>query len=92
MSEPKGLPNAEFGFEGDKAALVVIDPQNDFLSPNGAGWSVFGESVTDNHVVSNLAKLFEAAESSDMTVAVSPHYEYPSDGKWKFGGPGEELD
>jgi len=26
-----------------------------------------------------------------MTVAVSPHYEYPADGKWRFGGPAEQL-
>ncbi len=91
MSEPSGLPNATFVFEADRAALVVIDPQNDFLSPNGAGWPVFGQSVTENNVVANLTRLFEAAESRDMTVAVSPHYEYPSDGQWKFGGPGEVL-
>lgn len=91
MSESNGLPSANFEFESAHAALVVIDPQNDFLSPEGAGWPVFGESVTENNVVANLTRLFEAAESSDMTVAVSPHYEYPSDGQWKFGGPGEVL-
>jgi nicotinamidase-related amidase len=91
ISEPKDLPSSSFFFEGDRAALVVIDPQNDFLSDSGAGWPVFGASVTENNVVANLAKLFEAAKSRDMTVAVSPHYEYPSDGKWIFGGPGEEL-
>ena len=26
-----------------------------------------------------------------MTVAISPHYEYPADGKWRFGGPAEQL-
>ena len=26
-----------------------------------------------------------------MTVAISPHYEYPADGDWRFGGPAEEL-
>ena len=26
-----------------------------------------------------------------MTVAVSPHYEYPADGEWRFGGAGEQL-
>ena len=85
------LPDAEFVFNRPGAALVVIDPQNDFLSPDGAGWPVFGPSVTENKVVANLARLFEAAESSDMTVAVSPHYEYPADGQWRFGGPGERL-
>jgi nicotinamidase-related amidase len=85
------LPDARFVFEKPRAALVVIDPQNDFLSPAGAGWPVFGQSVTDNNTVANLAKLFAAAESNGMTVAVSPHYEYPADGEWGFGGPGEQL-
>ena len=85
------LPDAKFVFNRPRAALVVIDPQNDFLSPDGAGWPVFGQSVTENKVVVNLASLFEAAEASDMTIAVSPHYEYPADGQWQFGGPGERL-
>ncbi len=85
------LPDAGFVFDRSRAALVVIDPQNDFLSPNGAGWAVFGKGVTENNVVANLARLFEAADSADMTVAVSPHYEYPADGRWRFGGPAEQL-
>jgi nicotinamidase-related amidase len=85
------LPDAGFVFDRPRAALVVIDPQNDFLSPDGAGWPVFGHSVTENNVVPKLTQLFEAAESGDMTVAVSPHYEYPADGEWRFGGPAEQL-
>jgi len=87
----QALPDAKFMFDRPRAALVVIDPQNDFLSPDGAGWPVFGRSVTENNTVANLASLFEAAQASDMTVAVSPHYEYPADGEWRFGGPAEQL-
>jgi hypothetical protein len=85
------LPDAKFVFDKTGAALVVIDSQNDFLNPNSAGWQVFGQSVTENNTVANLARLFEAADSGGMTVAVSPHCEYPSDGEWGFGGPGEQL-
>jgi len=85
------LPDAGFVFNRPRAALVVIDPQNDFLSPEGAGWPLFGQSVTENDVVANLAKLFQAAQSGDMTVAVSPHYHYPADGKWQFAGPAQQL-
>ena len=81
----QALPDSGFVFSRPEAALVVIDPQNDFLSPKGAGWPVFGQSVTENNTVANLARLFEAAESSGMTVAISPHYEYPADGQWQFG-------
>ena len=81
------LPDAGFAFDKPRAALVVIDPQNDFLSPDGAGWPVFGRGVTENNVVANLARLFQAADSSDMTVAVSPHYHYPADGEWRVRWP-----
>jgi nicotinamidase-related amidase len=87
----QGLPDVGFVFDRSRAALVVIDPQNDFLSPDGAGWSVFGQSVTENHTVANLARLFEAAKSSDTVVAISPHYEYPADREWRFKGPAEQL-
>jgi len=30
-------------------ALVIIDPQNDFLSPDGATWGPVGDSVTANN-------------------------------------------
>jgi nicotinamidase-related amidase len=85
------LPDSGFVFDRPRAALVVIDPQNDFLSPDGAGWPVFGRGVTENDVVANLAMLFEAAGASEMTVAVSPHYHYPFDAEWRFEGPAEQL-
>ena len=57
----QALPDAKFMFDWPRAALVVIDPQNDFLSPDGAGWPVFGPNVTENNTVTHLASLFEAA-------------------------------
>ena len=42
-----GLPDP--GMQVDaKTALVITDPQNDFLSPDGVTWGVVGESVTAN--------------------------------------------
>ncbi len=43
-----GLPDP--GVEIDRAhtALVITDPQNDFLSPEGVTWELVGESVTEN--------------------------------------------
>jgi nicotinamidase-related amidase len=72
-------------------ALVVTDPQIDFLSPEGVTWQVVGESVTEQGTVANIGKLLDAAKAADMTVAISPHYYYPTDHGWKFGGPLEKL-
>jgi nicotinamidase-related amidase len=45
-----------------KTAIVITDPQNDFLSPDGATWGVVGESVTRNNTVENLDQLFKIAK------------------------------
>lgn len=85
------LPNPEMTLNLERTALVVIDPQIDFMSPSGAAWSVVGESVTEQKTVPNLARLFEASKRAGITVAISPHYYYPYDHKWKFAGPLEIL-
>ncbi|GGI55145.1 cysteine hydrolase family protein [Oxalicibacterium solurbis] len=80
-----------FVLDPTRAALVVVDPQNDFLSPQGVSWPFFGDSVTENNVVAHLEELFAAAKRAGMTVAVSPHYYYPNDHQWQFGGPLEHV-
>ncbi len=85
------LPRTGFTLEIDRAALVVIDPQNDFLSPKGVTWPVVGDSVTENGTVPNIGRLFKAAKTAGMAVAVSPHYYYPHDHEWQFGGGLERM-
>jgi nicotinamidase-related amidase len=75
----------------ERTALVITDPQNDFLSPEGVTWGVVGESVTENNTVENIATLFKAAKENDIPVFVSPHYYYPTDKGWKFEGALEVL-
>ncbi len=70
-----------------RAALVVIDPQNDFMSPSGAAWPILSESVTEHKVVPHLDQLFAAAKQAGMVVAISPHHYYKWDHTWKVQGP-----
>src|SRR4051812_34446547 len=72
-------------------ALVVIDPQNDVLSETGVSWPLVGDSVRENHTVENLDRLFRAAKQHGYGVFVSPHYLYPHDQGWRFGGPAERM-
>jgi nicotinamidase-related amidase len=76
---------------GNGTALVVTDPQNDFLSPDGVTWGLVGESVTANGTVGNIEALFKAAKASGTPVFISPHYYYPTDHGWKFGGTVETM-
>ncbi|MFK3797000.1 cysteine hydrolase family protein [Pseudomonas sp. NPDC088444] len=85
------LPDVGLKLDLSRTALVVIDPQVDFLSPNGVTWALVGNSVTENGVVGHLGQLFEAAKNAGITVAVSPHYYYPCDHQWEHGGPLEKM-
>jgi len=67
------LPPSDMVLNLKRTALVVTDPQVDFLSPDGVTWGVVGESVTHHNTVANLGRLFEAAKKVDMTVAISSH-------------------
>jgi hypothetical protein len=60
-ADPKtsSLPKSEMKLHLERAALVVIDPQIDFLSPKGGAWSILGESVTEHKTVANLTRLFK---------------------------------
>ncbi len=82
----------EPGFEIDEyTAVVITDPQNDFLSPKGVMWGVVGKSVTENNTVKNIETLFKIAKENDIPVFISPHYYYPTDHGWKFEGSLEKL-
>ncbi len=85
------LPDPGVDIVPGRTALLITDPQNDFLSPKGVAWGVVGESVTKNNTVENIDSLFEAAKGNDMPVFISPHYYFPSDHGWQFEGALEAL-
>jgi nicotinamidase-related amidase len=84
------LPDPGFTFD-ENTAIVITDPQNDFLSPNGVTWGVVGQSVTANNTVDNIEALFKVAKEENITVFVSPHYYYKHDHNWEFEGALEAL-
>ena len=85
------LPSSGFVLDHQHAALVITDPQIDFLSPDGVSWPVFGDSIRENDTVAHIGELLNAAKRTGITVAVSPHYFYPTDKQWRFGDPLEKF-
>ena len=75
----------------ERTALVITDPQNDFLSPKGVTWGVVGKSVTENKTVEHIEALLKVAKEAGIPVFISPHYYYPTDKGWKFEGALEAL-
>jgi len=84
------LPDPGFKFDNN-TAIVITDPQNDFLSEKGVAWGAVGASVKANNTIENLRKLFELAAQKNILVFVSPHYYYQHDHQWKFEGVLEKL-
>jgi nicotinamidase-related amidase len=78
-------------FSAKDTAIVVTDPQNDFLSPEGVTWGLVGESVKANGTVEHIKQLLSAAKERGYDVFISPHYYYPTDKGWRFGGTVEKM-
>ena len=85
------LPDPGLIVDPERTALVITDPQNDFLSPEGVTWGLVGKSVTANNTVENIENLLKIAKKTGIQVFVSPHYYYPTDKGWKFGGSVENM-
>ena len=85
------LPDPGLIIDAQRTALVVTDPQNDFLSPDGVTWGLVGDSVTANGTVEHIEELMAAAKQVGLPLFVSPHYYYPSDHQWQFGGAVETM-
>ncbi len=86
-----GLPLPGFEITPGATALMITDPQNDFLSPDGAAWGVVSKSVLANGTIENLEALFKVADETGLPIFISPHYYYPPDHHWKFEGTLEVL-
>ena len=55
-------------------AILITDPQNDFLSEGGAVWDLVGSEVKKYNVVEKLNLLRQTAKKVGIPVFYSPHY------------------
>jgi nicotinamidase-related amidase len=89
--EKSALPPSDMTLDLERVALLVTDPQIDFLSEKGVTWALVGESVTEQNTVPNIGRLMEAAKKAGIPVVISPHYYYPTDKGWLFEGALEKV-
>ena len=75
-----------------RTALLIIDPQNDFLSEGGVAWDLVGDGVKSTKVVEHLVELREAAKKAGMPVFYCPHYYSDNEfATWKHLNPIDKL-
>ncbi|WP_421864070.1 cysteine hydrolase [Motiliproteus sp.] len=67
-------------------ALLITDPQNDFLKEGGAAYGLVKDNLNRLGTIDNIASLFQAAKEVELPVFVSPHWYFPHDDHWKDRG------
>ena len=58
------LPDPGMDADPKNTAVLITDPQNDFLSPGGVTWGVVGESIQENNTVENIDRLMSTAKEN----------------------------
>lgn len=71
LSRSMILPRNKIDFHRENMALIVINPQNDYLSPSGIGWRMYGASIKEHDTNRNIASLLKVAKYMGIYVIVS---------------------
>ncbi len=75
-----------------RTALLIIDPQNDFLSEGGVAWPLVGDGVKNTKVVEHLVDLRSAAKRAGVPVFYCPHYYNDNEfATWKHLNPIDKM-
>jgi nicotinamidase-related amidase len=74
----------------EKTAIVLIEPQNDFLSPGGTMYQYIAEQLKKRNVIGNLQKLLAGARGKAKIFYVPFQAFKKGFPELKKGGPGTE--
>jgi len=80
---------ASLKFDKATAALLVIDPYNDFISEGGKLWDRLKTVAEANNCVSHMLRVLNAARKAELRVFYALHRRYrPGDYEtWKYIAP-----
>jgi nicotinamidase-related amidase len=72
----------------DKArtAVLITDPQNDFLSPDGKLYKLLADNLKELNTIDNIEKLMKTAKNTGVALAVDPLVYTALDGNWINAG------
>lgn len=78
-------------FHKDNTAILITDPQVEFLKPAGKGFGATQEILESVQTIDHLTQLFKVAKERGYKCFISPHYFYPHDHNWQFKAAGETM-
>lgn len=93
LAAAPGIADDQPAFQPDRAttALLITDPQNDFMSETGKGWGLVGDNVTRLGNNAHIETLIATAKATSLAVFVSPHTYFGHDDHWHDRGPVQGL-
>ncbi len=74
----------------EKTAIVLIEPQNDFLTPGGTMYKYIAEQLEKRDTINHLVRLLEGARGKVKIIYVPFQAFKPGFPELKPGGPGTE--
>ncbi len=74
----------------EKTAIVLIEPQNDFLTPGGTMYKYIAEQLVERNVINNLVKLLDGARGKAKIIYIPFQAFKPGFPELKVGGPGTD--
>ena len=82
---------SEFKIAKEKTAIVLIEPQNDFLSEGGTMYAFIKEQLAERNVIANLQDLLERARGQVAKIFYGPFHSFEEGcPELKKGGPAYE--
>lgn len=84
------LGGKEMKIPKEKAAIVLIEAQNDFLTPGGTMYQYIASQLEKRKVIANLQKLLKGARGKVKIIYVPFQAFKPGFPELKEGGPGTE--
>jgi ureidoacrylate peracid hydrolase len=80
---------ANVNFDRETAALLVIDPYNDFISEGGKIWDRIKTVAEANNCIPNMLQILTAARQAKLRVFYAMHHRYrPGDYEtWQYIAP-----
>lgn len=86
MPASAGKTNTVPVLDKTRTAVLITDPQNDFLSQEGKLYQLLAENLKELDTIDNIDKLMNTAKKSGVALAVDPLVYTDLDGNWANAG------
>ena len=60
--------------DASKTAIVLIEPQHDFLKPGGTMYQYIKDQLAERNVIGNLQKLLDGARKKQVKIFYVPFH------------------